>query len=316
MNISVVIPNYNGENILEANLSRVIEVLKKYTNGKKEIVIVDDASVDKSWEILQEIQKEYSTNDLSISVYRNQYNKGFATTVNTGVGYAKGDIVLLLNTDIIPEDGFIEPLITHFKDEKVFAVGCMDKSIENERVTLRGRGLGKWHKGLFTHKKGDVTKTNTLWVSGGSGAFRRDVWNTLGGLDSIYNPFYWEDIDLSYRAVKSGYTVLFEPNSIVVHEHEKGSIKTQNSRKNITTISYRNQFIFIWKNITEPLFIVEHVLWLPVHIGKAVLRGDTAFFHGVIAALRKLPAILKSRNRAKKLFTLTDTQVIARASST
>ena len=47
----------------------------------------------------------------------------------------------------------------------------------------------------------------------------------LGGFDGLYDPFYWEDIDLSYRAQKSGYKVIFEPKSIVTHEHEKGTVK-------------------------------------------------------------------------------------------
>lgn len=314
MNISIVIPNYNGENILEHNIPRVIAVLKKYTQGKKEIVIVDDASTDSSQSILDKIVDTYSQKDLPITVYKNTYNKGFSSTVNTGVSHAKGEIVILLNTDIIPEDGFIEPLLSHFTDEKVFAVGCMDKSIEGDTTVLRGRGLGSWQRGLFVHSKGEVTKQNTLWVSGGSGAFRRDAWNTLGGLDSLYNPYYWEDIDLSYRAVKSGYSVTFEPKSIVIHEHEKGSIKTQTKQKEINTVAYRNQFIFIWKNITQPTFLIQHILWFPIHFCKALLRRDSSYINGSIAAFKKLPEILKSRARAKKLYVTSDAKVLAQAS--
>ncbi|PJE58197.1 MAG: glycosyltransferase family 2 protein, partial [Candidatus Portnoybacteria bacterium CG10_big_fil_rev_8_21_14_0_10_36_7] len=43
---------------------------------------------------------------------------------------------------------------------------------------------------------------------------------SLNGFDELYSPFYWEDIDLSYRAWKTGYTVLFDPQVLVEHHHE------------------------------------------------------------------------------------------------
>ena len=48
----------------------------------------------------------------------------------------------------MPEKDFLKPLMEHFNDESVFAVGCMDKSIENGKTVLRGRGIGKWKKGF------------------------------------------------------------------------------------------------------------------------------------------------------------------------
>ena len=109
-------------------------------------------------------------------------------------------LYILFNTDVYPDKDFLTPLLSHFKDEKVFAVGCMDKSIEGKDVVLRGRGIGVWKRGFLVHEKGEIEKSDTLWVSGGSGAFRKSIWDKLGGLNELYNPFYWEDIDLSYRA--------------------------------------------------------------------------------------------------------------------
>jgi hypothetical protein len=80
----------------------------------------------------------------------------------------------------------------------------MDKSMEGDKVVLRGRGIGRWEKGFYIHKRGEIDKVDTAWVSGGSGAFRRLMWNTLGGMDPIYNPFYWEDIDPEIKANFSG----------------------------------------------------------------------------------------------------------------
>ena len=186
----------------------------------------------------------------------------------------------------------------------------MDKSIEKGKVILRGRGVGKWQRGFLIHSAGALNKTSTLWVNGGSGAFRKSIWDKLGGFDELYNPFYWEDIDLSYHALKSGYKILFEPKSVVVHEHEKGAINQKYSQFQIKTIAYKNQFIFVWKNATDLDLQFLHVFWLPYHFVKALGRKDLAFFLGFFLSFIRLPQIIKSSFRAQKDFTKSDHEVL------
>ncbi len=150
---------------------------------------------------------------------------------------------------------------------------------------IRGRGIARWERGMYIHSRGEVNKTDTAWVAGGSGAFRKSIWNQLGGMDPIFNPFYWEDIDLSYRAVKAGYTILFEPKSVVIHEHEKGIIQQEYSSFQVKTIAYRNQFLFIWKNMSDLNILVEHIVWTPVRLLQALFRGDFAMLLGYWKAL-------------------------------
>lgn len=296
MKVSIIIPNYNGGELLKKNLPKVIAA-----SINAEIIVVDDSSLDNSIEILKEF---------SVNVIRNEKNLGFASTVNKGVKEATGEIVVLLNTDVAPERNFIEPLIAHFTDKSVFAVGCMDKSIEGGKVVLRGRGLGKWERGFLVHRRGEVDKTNTLWVSGGSGAFRKSTWEKLGGFNELYNPFYWEDIDISYRAIKSGYKIIFEPKSIVIHEHEKGAIKSKYSEFQIRTIAYRNQIIFVWVNATDSHLLVSHMLWMPYHILKTFIRGDFAFLVGFIKTFVLFPKIVQLRFSMQKTCIKTDMQVM------
>ncbi|MEX2007765.1 MAG: glycosyltransferase family 2 protein [Candidatus Levyibacteriota bacterium] len=312
MNISVVIPNYNGENLLKKNLPKIIEELQNYKDGDVEVIVVDDASTDSSESVISNFIHSASSGQISsFKFIKNKRNLGFSSTVNKGASIARGDILLLLNTDVYSEKGLLTPLLKHFKDEDVFAVGCMDKSIEGNRVVLRGRGLGSWQRGLLIHRRGDVGKKNTLWVSGGSGAFRRSIWEKLGGLNELYDPFYWEDIDLSYRAQKSGYKVLFEPESIVFHEHSRGAIKKTYTPFKVKTIAYRNQFIFVWSNATDIDIRLEHLIFLPYHIAKALLRLDMAFFIGLFSAFILLPKVIEFNSRSKKMFVKKDREVVA-----
>jgi GT2 family glycosyltransferase len=294
MNISIIIPNYNGEKLLKRNLPKVLQAVKEYKEGKIEIIIPDDPSTDNSRKVINEFIASIQEKNIIGKTIENRNKKeaGFSKNVNRGVRLSTGDILILLNSDVIPHKDFLGSLISHFKDEKVFAVGCMDESVEKAGIVLRGRGIGKWQRGFFMHQKGDLNKENTLWVGGGSGAFRKSIWEKLRGLDILYNPFYWEDIDISYRALKSGYKLYFERKSIVTHEHDKGAIRTKFKQNKIKTIAYRNQFIFIWKNITEGRLLFLHIYWLPYHFLKALIGRDWQMFAGFYFACIRFPQIM------------------------
>jgi GT2 family glycosyltransferase len=311
MYISIIIPNFNGENIIKKNLPKVLEVLNDYIEEAKqnaEIIIVDDGSKDDSREIIEGFVKNSFKTKIKIKSFYNGKNCGFSTTVNNGVKRAEGEILVLLNTDVIPKKGFLNPLLKHFIDENVFAVGCMDESVENGKITLRGRGVGLWKRGFLNHSAGGLDKTDTLWVSGGSGAFRKIIWQKLNGLNELYNPFYWEDIDLSYRALKSGYKIFFEKQSVVRHEHETGSIKSKFNPSSVRTIVYRNQFMFVWEN-GDFKNIILNILYLPYHFLKALLRLDKGFFLGLFKALIKLPKVIQSSSKNRKLFVKNDKDI-------
>lgn len=302
MKIDVVVPNYNGFDLIEKNLPILIDVFSDYKGSR--IIIVDDNSSEEEFvrlrEFIEKVKRELFHN---IKLLRNEKNLGFSSTVNKGVRESNADLVVLLNTDVVPEKRFLDSIINDFaSDKNLFGAGCMDKSIEDGKTVLRGRGVAFWEKGLLVHRRGEVDKTDTFWISGGSSVVRRDLFKELGGFDEIYNPFYWEDIDMSYRARKSGYEVKFNPKSIVEHSHSKGAIKKHYGNFEVKIIAYRNQFIFIWKNITDPAFLTSHLLWLPYHILISIFRFDVPMLLGFFFALARLPAIIEKRSEQRKLY--------------
>lgn len=299
MRVSVVIPNWNGKNILEKNLPAVIEVVGGENQISSEIIVCDDSSTDGSASFLREkfpavrvIEKD--KHELVSRFARNKH-EGFSANCNRGVKEAQGEIIVFLNSDIIPEKGFLSALVPHFSEEDVFAVGCMDKSVEENGIILRGKGIGRFERGFLVHSKGDTGFGSTLWVNGGSGAFNREKFLALGGFDTVYDPFYYEDIDLSYRAWKRGWRTLFEPKAVVLHKHEEGAIKSNFSKFYVKVVAYRNQFIFVWKNITDFQMLLSHILWLPYHAIRALLSFDFAFFDGFLMAILRLPRVIGTR---------------------
>jgi len=270
MKFSIVIPNWNGEKLLKENLPAVL------STGADEIIIVDNGSTDGSVEMLKKLITSQTSNVSNFKLVENQTNLGFTRAVNQGVKAAKNEIVVLLNNDVVPEKDFLKPLTKDFQDEKVFAVSL------NEPQWSWAKG--KWEKGFVEHESGLKTKKPhvSFWANGGSGAFRKSIWLKLGGLDEIFQPFYWEDIDLSYRAWKRGYQVLWEPQAVVHHQHE-ATISSRFNKKYIDFISQRNQILFIWKNITSFRMLFEHKMSL-----AKKLITKPGYWRPYLAALSRL----------------------------
>jgi len=288
--ISVIIPNFNGKELLTKNLPNVLK-----NCSQCEIIIVDDASSDESVDFLKENYKQ-------VKIIEQKQNKGFAHSVNIGVKAATADLVLLLNSDVSPKEGFLEKLLGHFKQNNVFAVGLADYSHEGKKTVIRGKSGAKFTKGFLSHFSAKPARGESFWVSGGSSLVDRNKFLELGGFDEVYAPFYWEDIDLCYRAAKMGYVCIFEPDAKADHFHAEGAIKKNFSPFYIKAISYKNQFIFVWKNIADIDLVLTHILWLPYHFLKAASTIDKAFFYGFLLALAKIPAlVLENQKQVNKL---------------
>ena len=293
MKVSIIIPNYNGEKLLEKNIPHVLSAQKNEKNNIVEIIVVDDASPDGSVDWLKKKFPE-------VKVVKHKIKRGFPSSVNTGARTSKRDLLVLLNSDVIPDKDFLVSTLPLFKDDGVFAISFSEKDYSWAK--------GEFKNGFVEHGAGVKTKNvhDTFWVSGGSGIFRRDYWMTLGGMDEkLFSPFYWEDLDLGYRALKRGYKLLWDPASRVLHKHE--STIGLLPKKYVDRIRERNQLIFIWKNITSPILIRKHVIGLL----KRTLKGP-GYTRIIIMAFSKIRLILKARKKEKKDCKVSDEAIFAR----
>ncbi len=299
--ISIVIPNWNGAALLAKNLPAVLTAAGPET----EVIVVDDGSRDNSREVVRELAGRFENLKLIVQ----KKNSGFSSAVNAGVSKARGEIVVLLNTDVRPENNFLQYLPADFGDDRIFAVGFLDRSYEKGRIVERGRAVGRFARGFLMHNLGEIKPGVSLWANGGSGAFHRRKWQDLGGLDTILDPFYGEDLDLGYRAWKSGYRIIFDPRIVVGHFHEEGPIRGHFSPFYRRAVAFRNQNIIVWKDITDPGYIFNYFYWLPFHLLRAILRGDGAMVYGLILAIFKIPQAFRRRLQTGKKFILSDREV-------
>lgn len=291
--ISTIIPVYKKTDTFLKNLKINYKYLKE-----TEIIIVNDDP---------EISIKNLLQDYKLKLIENTKNLGFGGAVNKGVRNSSNNYIFLLNSDVVLKNDLYKNSIKLFEEEKkLFAIGFAQTEKNNQVV---GKNSIYWKNGFFRHNKAsNLFFGKTAWAEGGSSIFSKEKFLELSGFDQLYSPFYWEDIDISYRAWKSGYKVLFNPNILVNHHHES-TISTYYSLKTIKKISYRNQLIFIWKNITDSNLLFSHYLLLIPNIIILLLKGEFEFISGFFSALSKIYKINKQRKNQIKSYLLTDQEV-------
>ncbi|MFH0943514.1 MAG: glycosyltransferase family 2 protein [Candidatus Beckwithbacteria bacterium] len=283
--VSIVIPNFKKLPLIK-HLPVVIKAClpRQQAGPQAEIIVVDDASPDDTIAYLQQ-------NFPQVKILVNPTNQRFAFSCNQGIKAAKNNLVVLLNSDVAPQPGFLKPLLSHFQDPQVFAVSCLEIQTDlNGQKTYSGHNQCWFERGLLLHQKKPIKNFKTTapncWASGGSMALDRNKYLKLGGMDVLFKPAYWEDIDLSWRAREQfGYKVLFEPRSQVYHNHETTNTAVFGEPM-METMALRNQLLFVWKNIKGKKLLL-HFLWLPYHLIFTSLRTQGRFLIAFLQALVK-----------------------------
>lgn len=310
---SIVIPTYKGRALLEKHLPDVAKVVEP----GDQVVIVDDASGDDTIAWLETQVAHWKKRDVTLTIVGLTKNARFAGAVNAGVEAAQHSYVCLLNNDVSPiSSEFKKTALSYFADQpQLFAVGCAEVQTTQPNAQVFGRGTGNFRRGLLVHwYDPDQTQTKTLWTSGGSMVFDTAKYRELDGMDKLFAPAYEEDRDLSYRALKHGWTILFAPELRVLHQHETTN-QTAFGKRNIEIVSWKNQFLFVWKNITDANLMLQHVLWLPYHLTVSNWRSGGAAGQGFLRAVQQLGHALRQRNAAQELWEKTDEQVLNQSGS-
>ncbi len=307
---SVVIPTWNGRQLLGEYLPSVVEAVDG--NPANEIIVVDNASTDGTPDFLRERFPQ-------VRVVPLKRNLGFGGGSNAGIRAARNDIVVLLNNDMRVSPGFLQPLLDGFTDDRVFSVSCQIYFSDSKKVREEtGLTQGWWESGsLRVRHRADEAVTRLFpcfYGGGGSSAYDRRKFLELGGFDSLFEPFYLEDTDLGYMAWKRGWKVLYEPRSVVFHEH-RGTIGRRFSAEYIRSILAKNFVLWSWKNIHEWSMLAPHFFFTYAGALVSLIGGDSperAALPAVWRAFRQLPDALRSRWRARGLARIGDTEAFRR----
>ena len=209
---SVIVPNFNGER----HLSTVLDALRRQTFADFEVIVVDDASTDDSVTLLESRYPD-------VRLFVNRRNEGFVRSCNTGAAAARGRMIVLLNSDTEPAPAWLEELAKAFVANPQAATVTSKLLLFDRRDTLHTTGdmLGvdgvPRNRGVWEVDRGQYDAAPVIFSGcGGATAYRREVWQALGGFDEDFW-MYLEDVDFGFRARLAGWDAVFAPNARVYH---------------------------------------------------------------------------------------------------
>ena len=307
---SIVIPNWNGRDLLVKYLPSVVASVENHPDS--EVIVVDNGSTDGSVAFIEETFPE-------VRVLPLKQNLGFGGGSNAGFRAAHNDIVVLLNSDMRVERDFLQPLLDGFVDEKVFSVSCQIFFSDPAKIREEtGLTESWWQQGSLRVRHRADDKIRELYPcaygGGGSTAFDRRKFLELRGFDDILAPFYLEDTDLGYLAWKRGWKTMYQPASIVYHEH-RGTIGKKFSNAYIQSVLKKNFLLFTWKNIHEWRRLAGHFAFTWSSAAVSWLFGDSperSSFAAIARATFQLPETFVSRARALQLGVISDSEALRR----
>jgi GT2 family glycosyltransferase len=311
VDVSIVIPTWNGRPLLERFLPSVLAAAAHYrevAGAAVEVLVVDDGSRDDT--ALWLSRAHPGAAELLIK----KRNEGFAHACNTGFAHARHPAVFLLNNDVEVEREAIAPAVRHLAAPDVFAVACLTTDMASGRASGVGklgsfsRGFLRVHDSYMPNRPG-ARDLLAIFASGGASAFSREKLAELGGFDTLYAPFYWEDVELSYRAWKRGWRVLFEPESRVRHQ-VSSTIGEHFAARSVAAVRHRNRLLAHWVHVHDPAMWRSHVTHVALLAATAPLRGDFAFVSGLRQALARRPEALARRSRERAAAVRTDAEIM------
>lgn len=241
--VSIIIPVFNQ---IEFTLGCLSSIANACDNANYEVIIVDDASTDKTNSVL--------SNREGIHYIRNNANKGFLLNCNKASEIAQGDYLLFLNNDTMVTDNWLDSLLETF--EQFPFAGLVGSKLLYADGKLQEAGGVVWQDGTaLNYGRYDdpgKPKYNYLrevdYCSGASFMIKQDLWHQLEGFDPAFAPAYYEDTDLAFRVRQAGYQVLYQPLSQVIHhEGATSGIDLNRGIKQYQKINHV-KFVSKWKH--------------------------------------------------------------------
>lgn len=294
--ISIVIPNYNGSALLPKIIPPCIRALQN-TKLPYEIIVADDCSTDNSTEILQ---KEFPQIIISTAAV----NSGFSVTANRGIFSASYNWVLLLNSDVILEPDYFQPLLKYTTQEKLFAVmgriiGWDDDIIQDgaKYPVKHGSKIKTSQNYILADEQLMKSGLLTMYVSGANAFINKAVFVSIGGFNELFSPYYIEDTELSIRAWRLGYNCVYE--HFAVCRHKTSSTISSAGRKKEVDIIYRRNKMFLHSIHLDGAARAAWTVQQFFEMVAQLLLFKTNSLAAFVRFAKKYPAVKQSREHMK-----------------
>lgn len=242
--VSLIIPIHNKLELTQACLASVW--LQK-SEIDFEIIVVDDASGDASYEFLSGIQ--------GLRLFRMPEQSGYVLSSNKGAEQARGDMLVFLNNDTVVQEAWLDNLLETFRKFPDTGIAGAKLLYPNGRLQEAGGAVfndgSVWNIGRF--EKADNARFNYVrevdYVSGAALAIRRKLFDELKGFDPHFAPGYFEDTDLAMRVRAKGLKIRYQAFSRVVHLEGATSGTRLDSGMKAFQVPHQQKFAERWKEV-------------------------------------------------------------------
>ena len=303
--VTVAILNYNGQEMLEAYLPKVL-----YSSQSNfDICVIDNASTDESIDYLEQWHPE-------VRVIQLNDNFGFAGGYNKGIEAISTEYIALINSDILVTNNWLDPILNLLDNNtNIAAVQPKILSLEdNSSFEYAGAGGGMIDKLGYPFCRGRIfdilekdegqydDTVDAFWISGAAMVIRADIFKKFGGFDHDFFAHH-EEIDLCWRLKNAGYELKYLGDSTVYHLGG-GTLDYNNPKK--AFLNYRNNIRSIIKN--EPLLLRVLFQRYLLDLGSSfifLLQGKLRLFIAIWKAYGvntfKLPYYLNKRRNIRNM---------------
>ncbi len=238
--VSIVIPVYNH---VDHTLACLRALAAHPPLARCEILVVDDGSSDLTGEWMPQVH--------GLRYEVRERNGGFIEACNDGVARSRGQYVVLLNNDTVPQPGWVDALLDTFSSVPGAGLVGAQLIYPDGRLQESGGVLfqdgSAWSYGRFesTEDPRYSALRDVDYCSGAAIMLPRALWDQLGGFDVRYRPAYYEDTDLAFAVRAAGHRVLVQPAGRVVHD--EGTSNGTDTGSGIKAYQVRNRGVFAQK---------------------------------------------------------------------
>ena len=297
--VTAIIVNWNDKDVIVECIQSILD----QNRNEIDIIISDNGSKDDSVEF---IRRRFP----SVKIIENGKNLGFGSAINRGLGLAKGDYLLFLNSDLKLHSKCVGELAKVLENDSNVG-GTIPKILHiDQQNIINSLGVLINYTGIaypnLLGQKDPGYQEPFESACGGIFMLKREVYETVGGFDEDLF-LYHEDHDLSWRIRLAGWHLKVIPQAIMYHHYKfnKGILKYYSSEKNRLHILLKNMGVKTLALIFPALIIVEFSQWFHAAINKWFLLKMKSYFEILIL----LPSILTKRKKLKLLRKVSDKEI-------
>ena len=260
MQFSIIIPVYNRPQ----EVDELLESLCNQTFNDFEVVVVEDGSTEKCDTVCEKYKEQLALN------YFFKPNSGPGPSRNYGAEHSQGEYLIILDSDVIVPDNYLKIIQKELENNPCDAFGGPDRA--HPSFTPIQKAINYSMTSFFTTGgiRGGKQKLDKFYPRSFNLGIRKSVYETLGGFAAMR---YGEDIDLSTRIFKNGYTCRLFPEAFVYH---KRRVKFSSFFRQV---KHSGEARIVLKNMYPETFKLVHLLPAAFVVGNLILVLLGIFHH-------------------------------------